>query len=82
MCIERVSGMKFVFLKSVFEFTSQGEKATPAKIAKSYNMTYRHIIRIAIDLEREDYIEINRENWRIEYGVTQRGLDVICKTGE
>lgn len=69
--------MKFVFLTSVYELTSQGENATPAKIAKTYNMTYRHILRIANDLAYDKYIIRNIEDWRVRYELTQKGMGIV-----
>lgn len=78
MCHEsKISGMKLVFLRYVHEITEQGGECTPAKISREYNMTYRHILNIALEmLERKLIIRII-ENWRVRYELTENGKRVL-----
>lgn len=78
MCYDnRPSGMKLVFLKSVKEINDFQEKATPARIAKEYNMTYRHILNIAYELSERKLIKRVMEDWKIRYELTENGKRIL-----
>ena len=77
MCISKPSGMKLVFIKRVKELNDNQMPATPAKIAQEYNMTYRHILRLAFELSEEGFIERIIEDWKVRYVVTNEGSRLL-----
>lgn len=78
MCKDKsISGMKLVFIKYVKELNDKGDVATPAKIAKEYNMTYRQILNIAFFLDEKGYIKRNCKNWTMKYEVTNEGRQIL-----
>lgn len=79
MCHDKPSGMKLVFILRVKEITSRDEHATPSRIAKEYNMTYRQILNIAFDLAQRGLIKRIIENWTVRYELTEDGKRILYK---
>lgn len=73
------SGMKLVFMKHVKDLQDQGVRATPAKIAREFNMTYRQILNIACVLSENGYIVREFENWTVSYLLTKNGERILLK---
>lgn len=71
------SGMKLVFMQRVREITLNEEHATPARIAREYNMTYRQILNIAFDLAERGLIKRIIENWTVRYELTKDGERIL-----
>lgn len=79
MCHDKPSGMKLVFLQRVREINSNDERATPSRIAREYNMTYRQILNIAFDLAQQGFIKREIENWTVGYILTENGERILLK---
>lgn len=79
MCHDKLSGMKLVFLKYIKELNEKDIEATPAKIAREYNMTYRHILNIAYYLVEKKLIKRITADWRVRYELTKDGNRILYK---